>query len=371
MSTPVYPTSLDLLHGRLDFPVYLPDATFGIVRTIDSNDLLACQVQAVVMNTFHLMQRPGSSVIHSLGGLHEMSHWQRPIITDSGGFQAYSLIRQNPKFGSLQDNGLIFKPEGDKHKILLTPEKSIQLQMAYDSDVLICLDDCTHVDASLEEQNLSVERTIAWAKRSKNEFEKLVKQKKLDETQRPLLFAVIQGGGIPALRKRCSEALLEIGFDGFGFGGWPLDGEGKLLTDILAYTRELIPPQYAIHALGIGHPENVLACYDLGYGIFDCAMPTRDARHGRLYTFTQPATEASAGLSGKWLKYLYIDDDKFIRMNQPISPYCDCPTCQQYSLGFLRHLFKMNDSLFLRLATQHNVRFMTQLTERIRQRERL
>lgn len=364
-----FPISLKLRHGQLDFPTYLPDATFGVVRTVDSNDLINCQVQAVVMNTFHLMQRPGSGIIHALGGLHKMGGWQRPIITDSGGFQAYSLIRQNPKFGSLQDNGLIFNPEGDKHKIQLTPEKCIQLQIAYDSDVVICLDDCTHVDASPQEQRLSVERTIAWARRSKVEFLRLMEQKKHPDDQRPLLFGVIQGGGLPELRKRCTEALLEIGFDGFGFGGWPLDGQGNLVTDILAYTRQLIPAQFAIHALGIGHPENVLTCYDIGYGMFDCAMPTRDARHGRLYTFTSSPDAPQAGLQGKWLKYSYIDDDKYMRADQPISPYCDCPTCKTYSIGFLRHLFKLNDSLFLRLATQHNIRFMTQLTERIRQRD--
>jgi queuine tRNA-ribosyltransferase len=315
------------------------------------------------------MQKPGSNIIHALGGLHQMCAWQRPIITDSGGFQAYSLIRQNPKFGTLHENGLTFIPEGDQHRLMLTPEKCIQLQMAYASDVVICLDDCTHVDASDAEQLRSVERTIAWAKRSKLEFLRLMKQKKLEESQRPLLFAVIQGGGLPEMRKRCAEALLEIGFDGFGFGGWPLDNQGKLITDILAYTRQLIPPQFAIHALGIGHPENVLTCYDLGYGLFDCAMPTRDARHGRLYTFAAPPDAPQAGLEGKWLKYVYIDDDKYMRMPAPISPYCDCPTCSHYSMGYLRHLFKINDSLFLRLATLHNLRFMTQLTDRIRLRD--
>jgi queuine tRNA-ribosyltransferase len=168
--TGIYPTHLDLPHGRLEFPAYLPDATFGLVRTADSADLVHCQIEAVVMNTFHLMQRPGSSTIHALGGLHKMCGWSRPIITDSGGFQAYSLIRQNPKFGTLHENGLTFIPEGDQHRLQLTPEKCIQLQLAYGSDVVICLDDCTNVDASPEEQTRSVDRTIAWAKRSKLEF---------------------------------------------------------------------------------------------------------------------------------------------------------------------------------------------------------
>jgi queuine tRNA-ribosyltransferase len=363
------PSSLLLAHGKLDFPTFLPDATFGVVRAVDAVDLVNCKIEALVMNTFHLMQRPGSSTIQALGGLHKMSGWSRPIISDSGGFQAYSLIRQNPKFGVLGENGLTFRPEGSERKYLLTPEKCIQLQMNYGADVVICLDDCTHVDASFEEQRISIKRTIAWARRSKNEYSRLAEQKKLSDENRPKIFAVIQGGGEETLRNECAAALLEIGFDGFGFGGWPLDGKGNLLIEILRFTRNLIPPEFPMHALGIGHPQNVLACYDVGYGIFDCAMPTRDARHGRLYSFSQPATEGDAGLSGDWLKYRYINDEKHIKSSLPISPDCDCLCCRQFSQGYLHHLFKMNDSLFLRLATIHNLRFMTQLTERLRQRQ--
>ncbi len=363
-----FPTHLDLPHGRLNFPVYMPDATFGVVRAVDAVDLEDCHIQAVVMNSFHLMQRPGSSTVTALGGLHRMSGWNHPIITDSGGFQAYSLIRQNPKFGKLTDKGLVFQPEGSSRKYQLTPEKSIQLQLSYGADVVICLDDCTHVDAPYEEQRLSVERTIDWARRSRKEFDRLVAEKKFTDGERPLLFGVIQGGGELELRRECAEALLKIGFDGFGYGGWPLDGEGNLLSDVLAYTRSLIPEEYAIHALGIGHPKNVLECYELGYGIFDCAMPTRDARHGRLYTFAFSPDDPGAGLDGNWLKYLYINDEQHIRDNRPVHPYCDCLVCHKYSLGYLRHLFKMNDSLFHRLATIHNLRFMTQLMGRIRRR---
>jgi len=364
-----FPNALDLPHGKLDFPVYLPDATYGMVRAVDATDLLACQVEAVVMNTFHLMQRPGSTTIQALGGLHRMSGWPRPIITDSGGFQAYSLIRQNPKFGSMSAQGLTFQPEGAERKYQLTPEKSVQLQVAYGADVVICLDDCTHVDASRAEQEKSVKRTAAWAKRGKEEFVRLVMGKKLGKDARPRLFGVIQGGGELDLRRQCAEELLEIGFDGFGFGGWPLDGEGGLLTDILAYTRELVPAEFPMHALGVGHPKNVLACWDMGYGLFDSAMPTRDARHARLYAFTQPASAPQAGLAGDWMDYVYINDEQHIKADLPVSTGCDCLTCSRYSRGYLHHLFKMNDSLYFRLATIHNLRFMTELTERLRQRD--
>jgi queuine tRNA-ribosyltransferase len=352
---------LQLAHGQVRMPVFMPDATLGVVRSVDATDLATCEIQAVVMNTFHLMQRPGSSTIHALGGLHQMSAWQRPIITDSGGFQAYSLIQQNARFGSMNDDGIAFKPEGAERKFHLTPEKTIQLQLSYGADVVICLDECMHVDAAYELQVISVKRTIDWAKRCKKEFLRLIKQKRLTEEERPLLFAVIQGGGSHELRKQCAQELLEIGFDGFGFGGWPLDKQGHLLSDILAYTRELVTMQLPMHALGVGHPLNVVECTKLGYGMFDSAMPTRDARHCRLYAFTH-----ETALEDKWLTYIYANDDKYIKSDAPVSRFCDCLCCTNYSLGYLHHLFKINDTLFFRLATLHNLRFMTQLTQRLR-----
>jgi queuine tRNA-ribosyltransferase len=353
---------LQLAHGQVHMPVFMPDATLGVVRAVDATDLATCEIQAVVMNTFHLMQRPGSSTIHALGGLHQMSAWQRPIITDSGGFQAYSLIQQNARFGSMNDDGIAFKPEGAERKFHLTPEKTIQLQLSYGADVVICLDECMHVDAAYELQTISVKRTIDWAKRCKKEFLRLIKQKHLTEAERPLLFAVIQGGGSHELRKQCAQELLEIGFDGFGFGGWPLDKQGHLLSDILAYTRELVPMQFPMHALGVGHPLNVVECTKLGYGMFDSAMPTRDARHCRLYAFSH-----ETALEDKWLTYIYANDDKYIKSDAPVSRFCDCLCCTNYSLGYLHHLFKINDTLFFRLATLHNLRFMTQLTRRLRE----
>jgi queuine tRNA-ribosyltransferase len=263
----------------------------------------------------------------------------------------------------MDERGITYQPEGGGRKFLLTPEKSVQLQLSYGADVVICLDDCTHVDAPRAEQELSVSRTIAWARRGRSEFDRLVEQKKLESNRRPLLFAVIQGGGELDLRRRCAEALLELGLDGYGFGGWPLDSSGSLLSEILEYTRSLVPAQYPLHALGIGHPHNLLAGWRLGYGLFDCAMPTRDARHGRLYAFSQPGGE----LSGDWLRYLYINDERHVKSALPADEGCDCPLCSQYSLGYLHHLFKLNDSLFLRLASLHNLRFMTRLTDRLRE----
>jgi queuine tRNA-ribosyltransferase len=358
----------DLRSGSLSLPAFLPDATWGVVRTLDAADLEKVGVDALVMNTFHLSQKPGSTTIQALGGLHQMTGWRKTITTDSGGFQAYSLIRQNPKFGQLHDKGITFYPEGSQRKYQFTPEKVIQLQLGFGSDIVICLDDCTHVDEGFEAQREAVERTIAWAHQSKKEYDRILTQKKLPPSERPLIFAVIQGGGYKELRLRCAEALLEIGFDGFGFGGWPLDKDNRLLADIIGYTREVIPAEFPMHALGIGHPVNVLAAWELGYDMFDSAMPTRDARHGRLYKFNYSEDASRYGLDGDWFSFAYADNERNIRSAAPVSEFCDCPLCSRYSLGYLHHLFKQGDPLFMRLATLHNLRFMTQLTGRIRKR---
>jgi queuine tRNA-ribosyltransferase len=363
-------TELNLPHGRLPLPTFLPDGTQGVVRSVDAADLEGVGVTAVQMNVFHLMQKPGSSTIQALGGLHQMTGWNRPIFTDSGGFQVYSLLRQNAKSGSITDKGATFKPENSDRKFQLTPEKSVQLQLSYGSDVVICLDDCTHVDDPLAEQEKSVRRTVAWARRCKAEFVRLVKEREGQQELfvRPYLIAVVQGGASKELRRQCAEQLLEIGFDGYGYGGWPLDSEGKLLVEMVAYVRELIPRHFTLHGLGIGHPANVLACARLGYEIFDSTMPTRDARHGRLYSFTQDPQTSHFDERGDFFRYIYVNDNKHIKANIPITQSCNCPTCGRYSLAYLHHLYKLNDSLYPRLATLHNLRFMMQLMENVKRK---
>lgn len=354
--------ALDLPHGALHLPAFLPDATLGVVRAVDSADLVAVGVPALVMNTYHLMQQPGSSTIQALGGLHTMTGWSGPILTDSGGFQAYSLIREQPKLGTLTDNGILVRPEGSERKLHLTPEKCVQLQVSYGADIVMCLDDCTHVDDPPAVQELSVRRTIAWAKRCRVEFDKLLAQKK-EVARPPRLFAVVQGGASEALRTECAEALLAIGFDGYGYGGWPLDADGNLVHEMLDLTRRLIPDEFPLHALGVGHPVNVAAGVALGYATFDSALPTRDARRGRLYTFTgagQPGPERG------WFRFLYVTDDKFIKDARPVDEGCDCPTCRRYSRGYLRHLYRANEAAFQRLATLHNLRFMMRLMAALR-----
>jgi queuine tRNA-ribosyltransferase len=358
--------SINLPHGRLSLPLFMPDATFGVVRSVGFDDLVRCGIQAVVMNAFHLMQRPGSSIIETMGGLHSFSSWSRPIVTDSGGFQAYSLIRQNSKFGSLTNKGIVFRPGGSSHKFVLTPEKSIQLQLSYGSDVAICLDDCTHVNEPFESQQESVIRTVEWARRCKVEFEQRIKQRHSSKKRRPLLFAVVQGGGSYDLRRECARSLCEIGFDGYAYGGYPLDSEGNLLADLIKFTRQLIPHEFPMIALGVGEPSNVLKCSRIGYDLFDSSMPTRDARQGRLYRFGHDFS-GRVEASKKLYSYLYVKDEKHSRSKEPISPRCDCLTCSNYPLTYLHHLFKIGDALYLRLATIHNLRFMVLLTQRMRE----
>lgn len=355
---------LELAHGALQFPVFLPDATRAVVRAVDSVDLVNCGVDGLVMSTFHLMQHPGSSVIQGAGGLHPFAGWERPILTDSGGFQVYSLARQNPKYGSISEKGMVYRAEnGDKYN--LTPEKSIQLQVSYGGDVVFCLDDCTHVDSGDDVQADAVRRTIKWAKRCREVFDQLMAQKKLSEAERPKLFAVVQGGGVRELRRECAEALLEIGFDGYGYGGYPLDAEYNLLEDMFAYLREIIPAEYPMHALGVGHPAHVATCAKMGYEIFDSALPTRDARRGRLYRFLDDPTRTN--FDWNWFEFIYLEDKKHIRDHAPISHHCDCLTCSRYSVAYLHHLFSIEDAAYYRLATIHNLRFMMQLMARLRE----
>ncbi len=359
--------SLHLPHGSIELPAFLPDATRGVVREVDSDDLERCGVQALVMNTFHLMQRPGSSTVRALGGLHKMAGWTRPIVTDSGGFQAYSVVRQDPRHNKLDDDGIRVRPEGGDRPFRLTPEKSVQLQLSYGSDVVICLDDCTHPDDPPERQSLSVKRTLDWARRSRTTFDRLVDEKGLDPSQRPLLFAVIQGGNSRDLREQCAAELLSLGFDGFGFGGWPLDSENRLVKDALSLTRDLVPADQPLHALGVGHPANVVACAAMGYGLFDSAMPTRDARRGRLYAFAgEPDAMEPTTDDADWFRFCYVGDAKHTKTDGPVSVHCDAICCTRYSLAYLHHLYKIKDGLFPRLATIHNLRFMTQLMSRLR-----
>lgn len=348
--------------GELTLPTFLPDATRGLVRTIDSNDIKNCGIECVMVNVIHLSTHPGLSVIKQAGGMRKFMAWDGHVFCDSGGFQVFSLIDGGGKMGSVTNRGFIYRFAKGGKKKTLTPEKSIQKQFQVGADVLFCLDYCTHPDADYSLQLESVKITIDWAARCRREFET-----RLEEGQfpgkRPLLFAVIQGGNSKELRKRCCDSLVEIGFDGYGFGGWPVDKEGNMV-EAVNYTAELLSINHdtalPLHGLGIGKPENIVSAFRAGYNLFDCVLPTRDARHNRLYIFNDKTENID--LSGKdFYHYLYIQDNKHVRDMKPVDENCDCFCCRNYSRAYLHHLFKIQDPLLSRLATIHNLRFYNRL----------
>lgn len=357
------PTTVETAHGTLQLPVFFPDATRAVVRGVDSRDLLACAVPGVVVNTFHLSTRPGAGLIKQAGGVHRLMHWDRPVASDSGGFQLMSMIRENSRYGTISDRGIHFVDlDGSRERTLFTPERSIRLQFDLGADLMICLDDCPSPEATREEVEAAVERTIRWAARCRAEFDRLLATRGSPAGPRPLLLGVIQGGYEPDLRRRCAAGLREIGFDGYGFGGWPLTPAGELAADMLALTAELVPDALRF-ALGTGSPEHIVACYRLGWRIFDCVLPTRDARHQRLYAWNAGRLEQVDLQGPGFYHFIYAGDKKHTRARGPISPACDCPCCQDYSLAYLHHLFDIGDTLAPRLATLHNLRFYTQLLE--------
>ncbi len=359
------PSIVETAHGPLHLPVYFPDATRGVVRTVDSRDLEDCGVQGLVVNVFHLSTRPGAGLIKHAGGIHDFMAWRRPIASDSGGFQLMSMIRENARYGTISRRGIHFTDlDGTRKKTLFTPERSIRQQFDLGADLMVCLDDCPSPDASPEEVERSVERTLHWAQRCRDEFDRLLKARGPHEGPRPLLFGVIQGGYDRAMRSRCARELLPLDFDGFGFGGWPLTPEGELAGKILAHTAGLIPEHLPRFALGVGKPEHIVRCYQMGWRIFDCVLPTRDARHGRLYVFDAASLDDVDLLAPDFYRFVYIRDGKHKRDGDPVSTACDCPCCRDYTVAYMHHLFDIGDPLGLRLATLHNLRFYTQLLER-------
>lgn len=344
-------------------PGFFPDATVGFVRGVDSEDLIKCHIEGLVVNTYHLLQNDLIEVINNKRGIHNYMNFPGVIISDSGGFQVMSLIRKDPKYGKITNEGAEFILDGKK--VFLTPEKCIQIQMKIGSDIIMCLDDCTEPHLPKEEQEISVERTIAWAKRCKEEFIRLTKN--LSENEKPLLFGIIQGGNNLELRKKCANALKEIDFDGYAFGGWPMGENGKFLGGLLRYTCKLMPENKLKYAMGIGKPENIVECVKMGYDLFDCVIPTREARNNRLYAFKKGLFGLKK-LSSKsnFYKYVRVRNLEHSNDKNPISKYCDEICCKDYSREDIYNLFKKKDRLSIKLATMHNLRFYTMLMDRIR-----
>lgn len=346
-------------------PVFFPDATRGLIKSLDTEDIESTQTNGILVNTYHLYKDLGIDYIKARGGIKKFMNWKGYVISDSGGFQVGSLIKMNPSAGYVNNKGVMFKPVGEK-KVNLTPEKSIRFQMNLGSDMVVALDDFTDPKATYEEAKESVERTIKWAKLSKDEFDLICKQKKLDRTKRPLILGVVQGGYYQDLRKYCAEELVKIGFDGFGYGGWPIN-EDKTFDYLSAKTiAENTPKGYLLYGLGIGMPDEIANLVKLGYTIFDCVLPTRDARHGRAYVYKSDSIKDINLKSDNFFKFLDLTKGKMLDDDIPLSTACDCLTCTRYTRSYIAHLFRTKDFTAGRLLTIHNLRFYSLLMDKLR-----
>jgi queuine tRNA-ribosyltransferase len=348
-----------------NLPQFLPDATRAVVKSVDSHMLKNAGVEGVVVNTYHLMQEPGPETIQAAGGIKHFMNFDGLTVTDSGGWQIFSLIHRSQNAGKITDKGVTF-PIGKYKKKLFTPEQSIEIQFQIGSDIIICLDDFTDPAGVLAKTKESVERTTLWAKRCKTRYHELCDQKGLTEQTRPHIYAVVQGGSNLDMRKKSADELIEIGFDGFGFGGYMVDENSELDLNVAQQLADLIPNDKPKFALGTGSPYQIAMCRQFGWDIFDCTLPTRDARHMRLYTFNQQPLKREDLFNKEIYGFLYINKQDYAQDFSPIDQNCDCYTCKNYSRAYLHHLFKIQDTLAFKLATIHNLRHYTKVIAHLR-----
>lgn len=330
--------------------VFMPDATRGAVRFLTTEQLKETGTEAIVTNTLHLLMTPGSARINELGGIKRFMNWDGIVLTDSGGFQVFSLIHTGKWKGKVHENGATFKSPltGDVYE--LTPETSIDTQMQIDSDILVTLDDCRDTGLTREEAELSVDRTVKWAKRCKDHFENVYGG--TEKTGR-LLSCVVQGANFPDLRKRCAEELTEIGFDGYNFGGFVVDSDGELVLDEMAAVIENTPKDKFKYAMGVGKPEDIRRAAKIGYTVFDTVLVTRNARHGTLY---------SSDMKDEVLR---ITNSEYSTDQRPIDSHCDCYTCKNHSRAYVYQMLKVGEATGMTLATIHNLRYYQRLIEEL------
>ncbi len=367
MDNPKKIKKIKVKSGKIKFPLFMPDATRGFVKSLGNQDLLKVGVETMVVNTYHLFLQPGIELIKKSGGIHRFMNWEAPLLSDSGGYQIFSLIHKNPQMGKITEEEVIFKSplDGSRHK--LSPEKSIQIQFDLGVDMMVVLDDPPPNNFSRQEIEKAVIRTIKWAKRCKKEYERQLKIRNIKSKVRPLIFGVIQGGTYKDLRKYCVEELIKIGFDGLGFGARHHDEKGIFMKELLQFTIDCIPENYLKFALGVGTPEDIVQCARMGWEMFDCVIPTREGRHGRLFVWkNNPADLDLYYKDPKLLFYeaININNEKYKEDFMPVDSYCDCELCRHYSRAYLRHLFVLGDPLGMRLAAGHNLRFYVTMIEK-------
>lgn len=342
--------------GSVQTPFFMPDATRASVRGLTREQLVDAGIHPMVVNTYHLYLQPGMDLMNKARGVHKFMNWDGPLLSDSGGYQVYSLIHKNAKLGKITEEGAVFKSILDGSEHLLTPERAIQIQFDIGTDMMVLLDDPRPVDVSREDHDAAVERTVRWAGRCKDEYEKQVSERGLDDNTRPLLFGVVQGGPYVELREKCAKGLIEIGFDGYSFGGRHVDGEGKIMKEIVEKTASFIPESAPRFALGIGTPADIVYCHSVGWDMFDCVIPTREGRHGRLFVWNDGISK-----EGDFYTTINIANAQFREDFGPIDLECDCYTCKNYTRAYIHHLFRVGEPLGAQMAALHNLRFFVHL----------
>ncbi len=317
--------------GSIHTPIFMPVGTLGTVKAMTPEELKEIGAEIILGNTYHLHLRPSDSLIAKLGGLHRFMNWDRPILTDSGGFQVFSLAKLHKR----SEEGVRFQSHLDGSSFWLTPEISIGIQENLGSDIMMVFDECPELPASREKLQESLELTTRWARRCKE-------ARKTDQA----LFGIVQGGGELDLRRQSLEQMTEIGFDGYALGGLSVGESKEEMYYVLDHVAHEMPAATPRYLMGVGEPEDLLAGIESGIDMFDCVMPTRNARNGNLFTSEGKVT---------------IKQAKYREDERPLDPNCNCNTCQHYSRAYLRHLYQCNEILAMRLNTLHNLHFYLQL----------
>lgn len=323
--------------GTIQTPAFMPVGTYGTVKAMTPEELKELGAEIILGNTFHLMLRPGTEIIQKHGDLHDFMHWDKPILTDSGGFQVFSLA----KLRKITEEGVSFNSPTDGAKVMLTPEKSMQVQRELGSDIVMIFDECTPYPATEQQASESMELSLRWAERSKQAH----------QGNPSALFAIVQGGMYESLRARSASALVQIGFDGYAIGGLSVGEPKEERNKVLEVTTPLLPQDHPRYLMGVGTPEDIVESVKRGIDMFDCVMPTRNARTGFLYT--------STGI-------IKIRNSRYKDDTRPVDEDCSCYTCRNYSRSYLRHLDKCREILGSRLNTIHNLHYYQQLMQDIR-----
>ncbi len=340
-------------HGEINTPSFMPVGTQATVKTLSVEELNTCGAQIILSNAYHLFLRPGIEIIKKAGGLHNFMSWDKPILTDSGGYQIFSmaLLRK------VNENGVEFQSHIDGFRHLLTPEDLIEIQKDLGSDIMMVLDDCVHYPCSKDYATVAMERTLDWGRRSKERMASYSMSHLVNDDKRylisnkQLLFAIIQGATYEDLRKECAARLVEMGFDGYALGGLSVGEPKNLMYNIANVVLELLPKDKPHYIMGVGLPEDIIECVELGLDMFDCVAPTRYGRNGTAFTTTGKMTVRNAA---------YTEDFT------PLDKDCSCYTCKNFSRAYLRHLFNTNEILGLRLVSLHNVYFYLEMMRKIR-----